>query len=328
MRYPKFLTCLLALLLFTGNLSFGQKTINLSGVWKFAIDPGDKGIAGKWFSHELKDQVSLPGSMSTNGKGDEITANTKWTGQILDSSYFKNPEYAKYREHGNIKIPFWLQPLKHYQGAAWYQKEVIIPENWKGQNIRLYLERCHWESRIWIDNQETGMRNSLGTPHIYDLTGCLSPGKHTLTVCVDNRTKEIDPGVNSHSISDHTQTNWNGIVGQLFLEARAVVNIGNIQVYPDIQNKRIIAKITVKNPTGKAVRVKIVLNISGATHPADQSAYFDLTAGDNNLTMDYPMGSEVKLWNEFHPAMYHLRRCFNQYGDQSDRYRPNYFWDA
>ena len=306
MRYPKFLICLLGFLFLTGNLSVSQEKINIAGIWKFAIDPGDKGITEKWFSHVLRDKVTLPGSMSTNGKGDDITLNTKWTGQILDSSYFKNPEYAKYRVPGNIKIPFWLQSLKHYQGAAWYQKEVIIPENWKGQNIRLFLERCHWESRIWIDNQETGMRNSLGTPHIYDLTGSLSPGKHTLTVCVDNRTKEIDPGVNSHSISDHTQTNWNGITGQLFLEARAVVNIGNIQVYPDIHNKRITAKITVKNPTGKAINVKIVLNISGATHPAGQSADFDLAAGDNNLTMEYPMGSEVKLWNEFHPAMYHL----------------------
>jgi len=168
------------------------------------------------------------------------------------------------------------------------------------------LERCHWESRIWIDSQEAGMRNSLGTPHIYDLTGKLSPGKHTLTVCVDNRTKEIDPGVNSHSISDHTQTNWNGIVGQLFLEARPVLNIGNIQVYPDIQNKKITAKITAKNPTGKTVKIKIILSIIGATHPANQLAYFDLAEGENNLTMEYPMGSEVKLWNEFHPAMYHL----------------------
>ena len=306
MRYPKSIIGILGILLFAGNLSVGQEKIDLAGTWRFSVDPGDKGISEKWFSLVLRDQVALPGSMSTNGKGDDITINTKWTGQILDSSYFKNPEYAKYRKQGNIKIPFWLQPLKHYQGAVWYQKEVIIPENWKGQNIRLLLERCHWESRIWIDNQEAGLCNSLGTPHIYDLTGKLSPGKHTLTVCVDNRTKEIDPGVNSHSISDHTQTNWNGIVGQLFLEARAVLNIGNIQVYPDIQNKRITAKIAVKNPTGKAVKVKVVLNISGATHPADQSAYFDLTAGDNNLTMDYPMGSEVKLWNEFHPAMYHL----------------------
>ena len=130
----------------TCNPLSGQHRIDLSGRWQFAVDPQDKGLPEKWYNRPLSDQVTLPGSMSTNNKGDDITLTTKWTGQIVDSSFFKNPEYAKYRVPGNIKIPFWLQSLKHYQGAAWYQKEVVIPENWKGQNTVLFLERCHWES--------------------------------------------------------------------------------------------------------------------------------------------------------------------------------------
>ncbi len=289
-----------------GNLA-GQQKIDLSGTWKFSVDPGDKGIFEKWFNTSLPEKVMLPGSMSTNDKGDDITLTTKWTGQIVDSSYYKNPEYAKYRVPGNIKIPFWLQSLKHYQGAAWYQKEVVIPENWKGQNIVLYLERCHWESRLWVDSRESGMRNSLGTPHVYDLTEMLPPGKHLLTICIDNRTKEIDPGVNSHSISDHTQTNWNGMVGQLYIKARAAVNMENIQVFPDVANKKITAKISVKNPTGKVTGIKIAVNVSGATVPTSKTAHFNLGAGDNLLTMEYPMGNDAKLWNEFHPALYQLK---------------------
>jgi len=284
----------------------GQHRIDLSGRWQFAIDPQDKGIPEKWYNRPLSDQVTLPGSMSTNNKGDDITLTTKWTGQIVDSSFFKNPEYAKYRVPGNIKIPFWLQSLKHYQGAAWYQKEVVIPENWKGQNMVLFLERCHWESKLWVDSRECGMRNSLGTPHIYDLTEILTPGKHILTICIDNRTKEIDPGVNSHSISDHTQTNWNGMVGQLYLEKRTPVKICNIQVFPDVSNKKITAKISVQNPTGKVAGISIAMKVTGATVPASKTGHFNLGSGDNLLTMEYPMGSDAKLWNEFHPALYHL----------------------
>jgi hypothetical protein len=283
-----------------------EKRIDLSGTWKFAVDPKDKGVSEKWFTQSLTDKVMLPGSMSTNGKGDDVSLNTQWTGQIVDSSFYKKPEYAKYREQGNIKIPFWLQSLKHYQGAAWYQKEVTIPGNWEGQNIGLFLERCHWESRLWVDSKEAGMRNSLGTPHIYDLTALLTPGKHTLTICIDNRTKEIDPGLNSHSISDHTQTNWNGMVGQLFLEARSLINMHNINVLPDIQGKKITVKINVKNPTSKAVKIKLDIRAKGAGAPAGQSANFELIPGDNILSMSYPMGSDVKLWNEFHPNLYKL----------------------
>ena len=281
-----------------------QQRIDLSGEWKFAVDSLDKGISEKWFDQTLSDKVVLPGSMTTNGKGNEITLKTPWTGQIVDSSYFKKPEYAKFREPGNIKIPFWLQPVKYYKGAAWYQKEVIIPEDWKEQFVELFLERCHWESRLWVDNKEVGMQNSLGTPHKYNLTNFLTPGKHRLTLCIDNRVKNIDPGVNSHSISDHTQSNWNGAVGQLYLESRPMIHIQNIQVYPDIQNKKLTVKLKVQNPIGKVTSVKLNLKVkeTGKGKPEN----FELNEGENILEMSIEMGADVKLWNEFHPNVYSL----------------------
>jgi hypothetical protein len=54
---------------------------------------------------------------------------TGWTGSIVDRSYFTEERYAKYRQPGNIKIPFWLKPVKYYAGAAWYQKEVDSKAN-------------------------------------------------------------------------------------------------------------------------------------------------------------------------------------------------------
>ncbi|HEY3372749.1 MAG TPA: beta-glucuronidase, partial [Prolixibacteraceae bacterium] len=221
-------------------------------------------------------------------------------------SFFKNPEYARYREAGNFKIPFWLQPLKYYKGAAWYQKDVFIPKDWSGQFIGLFLERCHSESRLWVDNNPVGMQNSLGTPHQYDLTKMLVPGKHRLTIYVDNRIKDIDPGINSHSISDHTQTNWNGMVGQLYLETKPMLNIRNIQVYPDIQNKRFKAKVRVVNPTDRPIKAELKLKVTGAGTPDSQSGKFDIVAGENILTMEYPMGNDVKFWNEFHHEIYLL----------------------
>ena len=281
-----------------------QQKIDLAGEWKFAIDSLDKGISEKWFDQELTDKVTLPGSMTTNGKGNDITLKTPWTGQIVDSSFFKKPEYAKFRQPGNIKIPFWLQPVKYYKGAAWYQKEVTIPENWNRQFIGLFLERCHWESRLWVDGKEVGMQNSLGTPHKYDLTKFLTPGKHRLSLCVDNLVKDIDPGINSHSISDHTQSNWNGMVGQLFLEARPLVHIQNVQVYPDIQAKKITAKVNVQNLSGKAGSVEIGLKVKETRKGKTEN--FELKDGENMLTIDLEIGSDVKLWNEFHPDLYSL----------------------
>ena len=118
--------------------------INLSGQWTFQIDSLDIGKSEKWFDRKLSDQVSLPGSMTTNGKGNDIKVNTPWTGSIFDSSWFYKPEYAKYRKPGNIKVPFWLQPKKYYVGAAWYQKSITIPSSWQDTKIELFIEISHW----------------------------------------------------------------------------------------------------------------------------------------------------------------------------------------
>ncbi|MCX6309354.1 MAG: beta-galactosidase, partial [Bacteroidia bacterium] len=296
----------LALLPLEGILS--QSKINLAGEWQFATDPKDKGISEHWFSKNLAETVALPGSMAQNGKGNEITVNTRYTGDIVDSSYFKRPSYAKYREPGNIKLPFWLQAVKYYAGAAWYQKEVTVPKNWKGQSIGLFLERCHWESRVWVDNQEVGMQNSLGTAHKYDLTKWMSPGKHRLTICIDNRIKDIDPGVNSHSISDHTQSNWNGMVGQLYLESRPLVKITSIQVFPDIKNKRIAVKVTMNNPKGKIIAATLKLAVSEFNKTSD----FELKAGENTKEIVLNMGDNPKLWSEFHPNLYTLKASLKE----------------
>src|ERR1051326_8649512 len=80
--------------------------IDLSGEWLFQADPHDEGVEHQWFNDRLKDKINLPGSMTSNGKGNDIGVHTPWTGGIVDSSWFFKPEYAKYRKPRNIKVPF------------------------------------------------------------------------------------------------------------------------------------------------------------------------------------------------------------------------------
>jgi len=107
----------------TANKESIRETFSLAGEWKFRIDSLDQGIEQEWFTKEFDETVTLPGSMAENGKGYEVTVNTEWTGDIVDRSWFTEDKYSKYRQPGNIKIPFWLKPVKYYKGTAWYQKE-------------------------------------------------------------------------------------------------------------------------------------------------------------------------------------------------------------
>ncbi|HEX6192685.1 MAG TPA: beta galactosidase jelly roll domain-containing protein, partial [Chitinophagaceae bacterium] len=222
----------------------GAQEISLAGQWQFATDKEDIGVSEKWFTRKLADVVSLPGSMTENNKGDDVTLYTKWTGTIYDSSFFFRPSLAKYRQPGNVKIPFWLTPIKYYVGVAWYQKRITIPKGWETKNIQLFLERSHIQTRVWIDDVEIGKNNSLVAPHAFAVKAGLKPGEHTITIRVDNRISDINVGPDSHSITDHTQGNWNGIVGKIILMARPPLFIHHVQVFPDIQMRS--AKVLVK----------------------------------------------------------------------------------
>jgi hypothetical protein len=117
-----------------------RKVISLAGQWLFKLDPADTGEKEKWFNSRLPEHINLPGSTTENGFGDDISLDTEWTGSIIDKSFFTDAKYQKYRRPGSIKIPFWLTPVKHYKGPAWYQKQVDIPPDWAGKRITLFLE--------------------------------------------------------------------------------------------------------------------------------------------------------------------------------------------
>ena len=283
---------------------------NLSGKWLFQIDREDIGVQEQWFRKHLQDSINLPGSMPEKLKGDIVSIRTQWTGSLYDSSYYFNPYMEKYRMEGNVKLPFFLTPDRHYVGVAWYQKKVNVPTDWKGERIILFLERPHIETRVWINHKEVGMRNSLCVPHIYDLTETAKPGKTIqITIRIDNRIKDINVGPDSHSISDQTQGNWNGIVGRIELQAMPKVYFEDIQVYPDLANQkaRVCMKIESTASTDGTITLGAESFNTDTQHqvPSIETKY-TLRAGLNEIEMALPMGDDYLTWDEFNPALYRL----------------------
>ena len=287
-----------------------HQVLSLSGDWNFKIDSLDQGIKNKWYNEISAETIKLPGSMAENGKGDEVSLKTNWTGDIIDKSYFTDKKYEKYRKPGNIKIPFWLKPVKYYKGAAWYQKEIYLPSGWKGKHIVLFLERCHWESIVYVNGWLAGSQNSLATPHEYDLSDLLVPGKNLISIRIDNR-MIIPIGVNSHSISDHTQSNWNGITGNICLKATSPVFISDIKVYPDIHNKSARIVVALSNKPGNPFKGNIVLGGESFNSPVSanlcrKAVKINTMSGKIQLVVNYSLGRRMQLWSEFNPSMYKL----------------------
>jgi beta-galactosidase/beta-glucuronidase len=280
-RILKISWLLLLLMGCSGKQNEIREKLSLAGEWKFRIDSLDQGIENKWYNE--------------NGKGDEVTLKTDWTGEIVDRSYFTDKKYERYRQQGNIKIPFWLKPVKYYKGVAWYQKEVDLPTGWNGKHIVLFLERPHWETTVYVNGKKAGTENSLAVAHQFDITDLLISGKNKISIRIDNRVV-IPVGINSHSISDHTQSNWNGIVGDISLRATSKVFIREVRIYPDLQGKK--AKIIVALSNKSEARFKGEVNIKCEGFNSGQSQKLkNLTVAANTDSNELGVSTNLRYIN-------------------------------
>jgi hypothetical protein len=249
--------------------------LSLAGTWQLRLDPQNEGHSQQWFTQSFDgDSIFLPGSTDQGGFG------TKTAGPTL----------------GQLSRPYT------YEGAAWYQKPVVIPESWSGQRITLFIERAHWETEVWVDGKAFGSANSLTTPHEYDLTSALTPGPHRITVCVDNSYK-IDIGRWSSSFTDFSQTNWNGMIGEIELRASPPVFLESVNAYPDLKSKSVRLVAVVRNTTGAPADVSLSAGVPGVTRkpiPARASQ----PGEEQSIEIAVPLGNSPRLWDEFDPQLY------------------------
>ena len=281
-------TFLALLLSFTTVFSFAQSGINkhdiptrarldLKGAWEFALDSADKGIQEQWYSKDFDGQMNLPGTTDLNKKG-----------------YFNQDSTTMHYSR-----------VYKYEGPAWYRRKVIIPKDFKGKHISLFLERTK-ATKVWIDQTLVGGSSILQSPQTFDLSKYLSPGEHTVTIRVDNNLK-LTPYGNVHIYSDDAQTNWNGIIGELFLEATAKTYINNLQVFPDVEHKKIDVKMGISNAADlKQVTVDLQLEHIANGKITNLAIQRFKQAGAAELTLSYDLGDAMQLWDDYNRPLYRL----------------------
>ena len=155
-----------------------------------------------------------------------------------------------------------------------------------------------------------GSSDSLSTPHEYDLGTRVTPGTHVLTIRVDN-SLVVDIGVNSHSISDHTQGNWNGIVGRMTLEATAPVWVDDLQVFPDVAARVVrVSSGASATPPGRRGQRSLRWRLDAWSAPTRRrprqprpvTVPSDVGCGRAARSrLGYALGPDAVLWDEFTP---------------------------
>ncbi|TAG56908.1 MAG: beta-galactosidase [Cytophagales bacterium] len=251
--------------------------IDLQGIWQFSLDTANIGEDQRWYLSNLNDSIKLPGTTDLNQKG---FLNLDTTTMHLNRVY-------------------------KYEGVAWYQKKIVIPENFKDKHIQLILERTK-STKIWVDSTFIGASKLLQSSQLFDVTNYLSPGEHIITIQVNNNLK-LTPYGEVHIYSDHTQTNWNGIIGNLYLEASSKTFISNLQAYPDIDKQKVDVELEIENlPNSEklTIELQMELSINGKTIEL-KSQKFDNTF-NSKVKLAYLFENNCSLWNEYEQPIYRL----------------------
>lgn len=233
-----------------------MQKIDLSGLWRVYLD-GEK-------SPELPavypDEMALPGTTSAAGLGPE------------------NPARKTY----------FLTDAHKFEGYAWFMR-TFEAGDWADCQVMLTLERTR-KTTVYLDGKEIGSQNSLCAPHRYLLEG-LAAGSHTLVIRVDNTDYPTRGG---HLTSPDTQSNWNGITGEISLTVAKVI-VGHVQVFPDIAGGNI------------RIRADVIGEHSGVASiglPGQMEQLVPIN--DRTLEGVLPLAGSEALWDEFSPNLHTL----------------------
>ena len=190
------------------SLGLQAQSISLAGEWNVELGKNGSAFAkSKRASQGEVKRAILPGTIDTNHLGFA-------------------PKDTMETTH--------LTRLYAYKGAARYSRTINIPKDWKKKSVELFLERTR-PTWVYVDGELVDSCNFISTPQRYLLPKKVKPGKHLLEIVVDNG-KGVPDQVygSSHAYTEDTQTNWNGIIGEIRLEVKSEERrVKNSNVLPD-----------------------------------------------------------------------------------------------
>ncbi|WP_141501620.1 sugar-binding domain-containing protein [Paenibacillus luteus] len=253
-----------------------REKISLNGIWNVSLDSWGENVG------TFQTQIVLPGTLDEQGLG-------------------PTPEVSTDR----------LTRRHAYEGRARYEQTVIIPDGWLGKSILLRMERTR-ETELRIDGTLVGTSNSLSTAQVYDISHFIGPGKHVITVTVDNRSGVMawSSISNSHMATDHTQTNWNGILGEIELIAVDPIHMEHVRLHAQTDGT-VIGKVLLRKTAGTdaAGQIRIqIMDINGNLQVEEHSISFTMPKDTVETEVEFTIQADqrLRLWDEFDPALYCL----------------------
>ena len=211
--------------------------------------------------------------------------------------------------------------------VAWYQREISIPETWKGRRIAVYAEYLNSYAAVYLDGKKLGdMYFPAGE---VDLTSACRPGKtQVLSLCV----KAVPLAALMQAFTDTSAPKTvkgtverRGLCGDVFLVSTPPgARIDDVQVNTSVRKWTITFDVALQGlAPGMSFRLKAEVNDKGRTIKEFTSAAFtaaDVKEGRYALAAAW---KPDKLWDTSTPQnMYGLKLSLVGGGQVLDVFRP------
>lgn len=248
-----------------------RSTRDLSGLWRFRLDPDDVGEKQGW-------QNGLSGWRT-------IAVPASWQ-ELFDDA-------------------------RNYVGTAWYETEFQIDPAWRGRALRLRFGSVVYRAKVWLNGQLLGEHMGGHLPFVFDVEQAARLGQaNRLTVMVENKLKRDrvpnNPDVPSWqwTLEEFPQTSYDffpfsGIHRQVWLCALPPTHISDIAITTARSGTTGIVNVALTANGNWSGQARMV--ISGGGSPAN--AVVELRGGKGNAVLRVP---NARLWSPADPFLYRL----------------------
>ncbi len=299
-----------------------KEKISLNGVWKISLQTGEGLFAQKKLSQKEKILLNL------SEKKEELvprkTFETEKTWKTIrvpglwhDAAWWSSTQYESLLGRDKFQKPLirvcnkvkWNgAPLKDFY-FAWYQREFVMPENWKPGEAFLRFGKINREAWIFANSKYLGHQVTNQSRDI-PLPKDIQPGNTVRLDILVGAFVSGDEKIFMGGDQIHKQkkaSHFRGITGDAWLIKRPAQNfIENVFVIPSVRKKELIVKVefsgepkgmlkaNIKNWKDGEIVKKIQLNVKDGKK-----------TGKNELEFAVKWNTPT-LWNPDNPHLYSL----------------------
>lgn len=243
-------------------------------------------------------------------RNDWINLNGEWS---CSFDFSRSGDAKNWKEstgfEQKIQVPFCPESklsgigFTDFIEMMWYQREILIPQDWKGKRILLHFGAVDYKSVIYLDGNEVGRHTGGCSPFAIDITAAVTCGSsHNLVVRVEDYGREgLQPlGKQSPWLDSKycSYTRTTGIWQTVWLEAVHPAALKQCRIIPDFDNGAFsFSPVFYQEPGNLKLTVSISDNgteVVSKTLSATNGMMFSLTL------------PEPKEWNPKTPFLYDI----------------------